>query len=437
MADLIVFNNVRDIEEKIKSNYGLAIKNIDDLKIAIENTIDNVAYHTIPKKMELSKLSCNNLIASCQCNFCGSGTSGTVGNSPWQTELSSSSPTLESKIYSTIINKPEMLEIKKEMDDLTSGNLKNNIKQFIEMYAREYIENAANSDELKSYWITFADFSNSFKVCSINFKAGEGASCTWNVPAGAKIAKFQLWGAGAGNTPGQCCGGAPFAANGAYSELTMRVNEGDSYIICAGCSCAINACWNQTPGAACMSGVTGPGICCLKADGSNHCNNTTMDRVRTQVGAGGVCNRFQNIYCTTSGACWCANGAYCFSGSCATCGSVPVYADCCDRTYCACGTDTTEISKDGIRPIHGGGCLDTNNHGCHIRPPMLDADTCEAVVSGCQCSYFTTVNCCGGCLSSGWDKHPGMGGAYSHVMNGAVDHKGDMGAGGMVKVSWK
>ena len=223
--------------------------------------------------------------------------------------------------------------------------------------------------------------------------------------------------------------------------MTLCATPGDQYTICAGCSCMRWCCSNETPGCGCMSGVTGPGICCLKADGAGcytaNCNE--MNYARCAVGAGSACHKFQNLYCTDSGPCWCSYGEYCFSGSCATCGVVAAYPACCYTAGCSCATNTKAV-KHGVQytmfGIHGGGCLDTNNYGYHIRPPIIDADTGLEFVGGCRCQTFTSGSCCGGCNASGWTWHPGHGGAGTHMMGGSTDHQGDTGRGGMVQVSW-
>ena len=86
----------------------------------------------------------------------------------------------------------------------------------------------------------------------------------------------------------------------------------------------------------------------------------------------------------------------------------------------------------------GGGCFDTNNYGCHVRPPILDSDTglVFGCTQGCHCAYFTSGTCCGGCNGRNWTYHPGHGGTYTHVMGGTNQHKGDTGRGGMVQISW-
>jgi hypothetical protein len=287
--------------------------------------------------------------------------------------------------------------------------------------------------------------SNYVKVCDPNFKTGSGASCTWTVPAGATRAMFQAWGAGKGTNPSCCCGGASFGQNGAYTQLQIDVTPGDSYTVCAGCSCSRYCCSNTDPGPGCASGVTGPGICCLRAAGANcaldNCNN--MNHMRTFTGhASSACGRFQSPLCSSSGPCWCGLGEYCFDNSCSTCGVVPVYPACCSGPhYCSCGQDAVTPCQgptQGHYGIHGGGCLDTNNYGYHIRPPIIDADTGSqfSEATGCYRQTFTSGTNCGGCEGASWTWHPGHGGAGTHIIGGTNDHQGDTGRGGMVQISW-
>lgn len=443
MADILLFNALKDVEAAIKVNGGLAI-DAATIRTAVDSAINAVDYSIVTtQQFNLNRLSCINEISTCTKNFSGSGSGGTVGGSAWNDLQNYNTETL----FVKIIAAPALNAISKRITDLQSTVLQNNIKQYIEAYAKNAIDkkiaSAANqiiATNIGTYWFRSdtigAGYSNSLKVCAVDYNVGAGATCTWVVPVGVTQAKFQVWGAGSGTNPGCCCGGSSFGGNGAYSELTIGVTAGDSYSICAGCSCSMCCCSSSAPGYACMSGVTGNGICCLKADGASYCNSTAFNYT-TMATVGGCCCRFQNPYCTTSGSCWCSYGEYC-GGSCATCGIMPIHPDCTNsRTWCACGTATKEIYKNGFNPLHGGGCLDSNLYGYHLRPPALDSDTCKAYTGGCVCATFTSESCHGGYLGASWTRHPGMGGASTHVMGGANSHYGQPGAGGMVKVSWK
>ena len=284
--------------------------------------------------------------------------------------------------------------------------------------------------------------SNVLKVCGAGWKCGEGGTCNWTVPSGVTRVKFQAWGGGQGSNPACCCGGAPWSSTGSYSEVELDVTPGEAYTLCAGCSCQISCCSNTPPGCGCISGVTGPGICCFRAEGAGcfHENCQSMNYMRTNVSgnAGGACHKNQNPYCTSSGPCWCSYNEYCQTG-CATCGQVPVYANCCYMSICSCAR-TDRNAADGVQRGHigiiGGSCLETNNYGYHTRPPIIDADTGDLFTAGCEMQTFTSGTSCGGCNAFNWTKHPGMGGTATHVMGGTNSFKGDYGSGGMIQVSW-
>ena len=289
--------------------------------------------------------------------------------------------------------------------------------------------------------------SNLLKVCHATWNEGHGPqTCTWTVPSGAYAAKFQVWGAGIGGQTGCCCGGAPFGETGAYAEAVLRVTPGDTYTVCAGCSCSRSCCSNSSPGEGCMSGVTGNGITCLKADGarcySSNCHSH-CGCLRTQSITGvSNCGRYMNPYSTSaSGSCWCSYGEYCYN-SCATCGNVPIYVSC---YTCACSCITTNcVVSDGegrtIRGLHGGGCHDTQHNGFHTRPPVISADTGQRHMDGCYCLTFTGGQGCVGGLCAycqQWSGfHPGQGGTASHNSGGDANARNDFGKAGMVQISW-
>ena len=442
------------------------------------------------KKVDnMCMLSCQCCIGSCYSALRGAGTSDTgaynnQGNkaSCWITTLDTASE-IRNYIGVAIASTPEMSTYKSMIDamgtcDMMGSSLTNlcakdpagsypsccimnGWDKACQLY--KYIESVSiqeyynSSEAVKTAWsqtlgqiaveegstVLPPDATGSLKVCGTGWKYGCGDNQNWVVPAGATRAKFQVWGAGAGSNPGCCCGGQSFGATGTYTEAWMDVTAGDTYTLCAGCSCGERyCCSNSHPSYACMSGVTGPGICCLKADGGCSSSHTAqcmaLNSHRTTLGAGGVCGRFQNPWCTSSGPCWCGNGEYCYESSCATCGVIPIYSNCCER--CACSeicSDRNPIHNQWIRSFHGGGCLDTNNYGWHSNPPLIDADTCMANYGGCAQQTFSSSCCCGGCNGKDWDWHPGHGGTATHTMGGNNNHKGDTGRGGMVMVSWK
>ena len=89
-----------------------------------------------------------------------------------------------------------------------------------------------------------------------------GCCCLWTVPTGVKRATFDAWGAG-GNGSGACscnrCHRYKGAGGGAYNSITVSVQPGWTYTICAGgvfpcCSFECNGCEG------CSSYVNGCGV---------------------------------------------------------------------------------------------------------------------------------------------------------------------------------
>lgn len=467
MADILVQNAVTALGSIIsdasqKYNYSAIFNKSLELQLVDIMNGNLGPFHSsrvgTPTNFALCELSEQSRISSCTMNYSGSGTtstdqSGTTTN-PWRASLrgQASSQSIDqivseftsrdvtlSNIFSldnTSVRRDIYLAFLAARDNLTT-------EKRVEWYHADYLlASGAGSPGMP---LSFSN-TNRIKVCGAGntWVCGVGASCTWTVPVGATRAKFQVWGAGMGSNPGCCCGGSPGGVTGAYAEMTVCVTPGEQYVACAGCACTQWCCSNNTPGPGCMSGVTGPAICCLKADGTagGNINCNALNGVRSNLGVGAACTRYQNIYCTDSGPCWCSNNEYCYSNSCATCGVVAVYPNCCSGSCgCSCALLTRVVpGGDGVADTHrgliGGGCLDTSNFGYHVRPPVIDADSGRLFTSGCAVGTFTSGSCCGGCLATGWTWHPGHGGAFTHVMGGSADFQGDTGRAGMVQISW-
>jgi hypothetical protein len=462
MADILVQNAVQEVANTIAaSGSGINYTSVlgSDLTTYVGNIISSnstagpfasAAGGGGSLLCTLSQFCC---LSHCNCNFSGSGSNQCVcnPNSGWRNG--------EVLASGTVTKTPaEIRTAILAFSSLLTGiyNANNSVVAIdINNAYSSYYDSSLSSD-IKSTWYGVAaggitetpgrriSDSNYVKVCGTGdtWKCGEGATCTWTVPAGASRVKFQVWGAGFGSNPGCCCGGDMGAHTGAYSEVTMDATPGESYTLCAGCSCRRSCCSNTSPGEGCMSGVTGPGICCLKSDGG-HCNNAncgSMNAMRCCFGLS-ACQRNQNPYCTDSGVCWCSNSEYCYDNSCDSCGIIPVYPACCDNVscYCSCACADRNSSMGatyGHRGMHGGGCFNTGFCGYHIRPPVIDADTGSQYEGGCWCLNFAGENCMGGCLGHAWDSHPGLGGNSTMVRGGINTHKGDYGKGGMVQVSW-
>jgi hypothetical protein len=458
MADIIVQNAIKAVTEAIqesaqKFNYaGTLGKSLEAfLETLIRANITSGPYNnlTTPATGYICDLSDACKISHCNCNYSGSGTTSVSDSNltnPWTngTVLKGGSEQSVLQISNKIFALSPVLA---NINSLVTGVRLDIYLAYLKLKQTFTGENATS---ILQNWYAVGlpvsdgkplSFTNRLKVCGTNWIIGQGATCTWTVPAGATQAKFQVWGAGMGSNPACCCGGASFGESGAYAEMVIPVTPGNQYTICAGCSCSRYCCSNEVPGQGCMSGVAGPDICCLKADGARcyQANCDDLNGIRCNFGSGSACRRFQNIYCTDSGACWCGLGEYCFASSCATCGVVPVYPGCCYTDACSCANPAVAIKHGPTmihRGLHGGGCLDTNNYGYHIRPPIIDSDTGAEFTAGCRCQCFTSGTCCGGCNGKDWTWHPGHGGAATHVMNESNTHKGDTGRGGMVQVSW-
>ena len=486
MADILVHNAIKDIEAAInqgssKINYGPMLGKT--LKLYIKDIIDANAtgpYGTPGggagnATQPICDLSNYLKISYCLCAYAGSGTSctDTFYNCPvgcpsgcysvWRDKTvlpgnPGGSAVTKSDVRTFILNVESSnngLKVLEAIYTASTTEVENDMYLAYLGLKADY-EAAADDDVLFAWYgiggsypqgsrISNTDY---IKVCGGSWMNGEGANCTWQVPAGATCARFQLWGAGQGSNPGCCCGGSPGGSNGAYTEMTIKVTPGDSYTICAGCAQNGCCCSAYTPPYGCMSYVTGNGICCLKADGE-FCYNTNCESFRCVKvctgSAGGGCWYWGSQYCTNSGHCWCSQGEYCAVG-CSTCGVVPVYANCWTSgggQFCNCATTACDIAgmtgeTMGMRGLIGGGCFDTNHYGYHIRPPIVHADTglMFSDTCGCYCQQMQGGSCCGGVYAISWGAHPGHGGFATHVMGGANQFYGMPGKGGMVQVSW-
>ena len=280
-----------------------------------------------------------------------------------------------------------------------------------------------------------ADPADHVYTCTTAANGNCGASCTWTVPAGATQAMFQVWGPGSMTHTGCCCGGDSYGSNGAYAVAISTVAAGDTYTLCAGCT---SCCW-ATRGA---GTVRHCGSTVSLASGTNNvslCASGGCSGVFRQMELlhGANCCRFQAKNNTNSGACICNTGSdYCFASSCASCGEIEYVADP-NLSYSA----TVPNGKSGGLPVmYAIACFDTNNYGYKIRPPVINETHTAAAANTCQCcATYTSGTCCGGkCCSyeAGYTQVFGAGAAMTHLMSGGNSNCGDMGRGGLVKVSW-
>lgn len=252
-----------------------------------------------------------------------------------------------------------------------------------------------------------------------------GASCSWTVPGGTTKVQFQIWGAGANSNGARCCGGSPWGAVGAYATVIIDAVPGCTYTLCAGCAVCCRSSWGTgQSGCGGNSYVTGFGLTGFCAESGNPRISCAMKILH----GGNICCRWQAEGRTVSGPCICETGHwYCFDNSCATCGEIPWIADT-ERSYN--GTATTGTVYGLPSYFSSKTCLDTNNYGYHIHPPMINV--CHEG-HACCCFNFTS-NSCGGCNCAPMTA-PGAGGAAVHVM-GNCCICGNTGNGGMVRVTW-
>lgn len=275
--------------------------------------------------------------------------------------------------------------------------------------------------------------SQGFKVCNTTASFNYGKCCQWTVPAGATCARFQIWGAGGGSSIGRCCGGSPFGSSGAYASVIIPVTAASTYTLCAGCAnicIPCNANYNNSasgrfPG--CPSYVTGTGL-------NNFCANGGQGRLGTWMAAYGRTNtaRLAKYNYSSAGPCFCCLGVhYCFSSSCATCGTIPYVPG---ASYF--GTTTSATSPSivyGVRGMWPSICFDTNHYGCQVHAPIYGFEASS------QCCLNWTSSCCGGGFSAanGYLQIPGAGGFASTNMGGCWNSiRGDFGRMGMVCVTY-
>ena len=259
-----------------------------------------------------------------------------------------------------------------------------------------------------------------------NFRCG--SNCTWTVPSGTTKVQFQLWGPGAGSNGSRCCGGSPFGAVGSYATVVIDAVPGCQYTLCAGCAmCCISA----YSGGVCQCGspsyVTGHKLTNLCAQGAQPRISCAMEILHNSS-----CCRWQAEGRTSSGPCICEAGHwYCYDNSCATCGEIPWLSNP-DRTYSGTAEGSTVYGLPSY--FSSKTCLDTNNYGYHIHPPVINV--CHQA-HGCCCQSFSSGSC-GGCdcrANNGYRQIPGAGGTATHVMGGNY-RCGDYGRMGMVRVTW-
>lgn len=282
------------------------------------------------------------------------------------------------------------------------------------------------------YWngiSSLATVTGDFKVCDTSGLFRCGSTCSWTVPAGASIIRFQIWGPGSSSGMGCCCGGAPFGTTGAYASVIIPAVVGCTYSLTGGCAVCCYSCWGSG-GIGQASSVTGYGLC-------NFC---------VEGGYQSLYYRMYEYSCTFvgykinsglygAGACLCNSCTdYCAAG-CSTCGMIgftkhgPAGVG---GNWYGCTIFPSSIVQ-GINGIHSAGCFDTNHYGSWCHPPIYGFESTS------QCVHSWTSVSCGGCIckaSTGKLQIPGAGGWASIKMGGTNTCAGDAGRMGMVCVQW-
>jgi hypothetical protein len=265
-----------------------------------------------------------------------------------------------------------------------------------------------------------------FKVCDTTSAKSLGTSCNWTVPNGVTCARFQLWGAGAGNCGASCCAFTPFGGTGAYASVIIPVTAGCTYVLTSGAS----AC-GATDGSA--SSVTGFGLsnfCAEGGEGSRCCELN----VRCIPGvSAGYCNAPNNFYL---GGCIISDTMVCWQAY-----TTPFGSDVCDTSFppiSSCKTFYGSATNGTVYGIRGSfGFIRTNNCGqvsCAVHPPIYGF----ASSSCCGVSH-SGVASAGGCCcraDQGYLVVPGAGGVAA-TGTGGSSINGDSGRLGMVCVSYK
>jgi len=275
----------------------------------------------------------------------------------------------------------------------------------------------------------------SLNVCDVSGYYRCGVCCLWTVPGGVSIAQFQIWGAGSGTAPGSCCSGSPPGDTGAYAIAIIPVTPGCQYTLCSGCArCCCSYCTVSADSlGGCDSFVSGFGLTnfCAQGGSNGHTYCTMVDL----HGNDGCC-RYNALGQRSAGPCICSGSVwYCFSNSCATCGLISIRASA--RTYYG---SATSGYVTGLPSFHAGGCLTSDHYGYFCHSPVISETHGVFTGSNC-CATFSSGTCCGGwnCSAANTEsgrRHPGGGGAMTHMMGGHTEHYGDSGRMGMVRVTY-
>jgi len=310
------------------------------------------------------------------------------------------------------------------------------------------------------------------KVIQNESNAGCGATCTWTVPTGATKVQFQVWGAGANGSAGECCGMGIPGGNAAYATITIDAVAGCQYALTAACSLCCCMHYGALSGfstpkcttpdnqlKACPSFVTGFGLTNFCAEGGMHVDacrykeTLLIDRhgskwqslITTKAATCGnpMCNYFvgesltnADGWCLYEGAPWmCMANANKVLAGCH-----PIVEECCVKFY-----GTTQ----GILGSYAGWqWYDTNNNSQNCQ---MQGRWCRGPIhSLCRLAPVwpgpTWFNYGGnqeggrgknftGCTTLCCYDMPGLGGLQGFASGGGCGG-GYRGTGGAVRVSW-
>lgn len=259
------------------------------------------------------------------------------------------------------------------------------------------------------------------KVCASSLACN--AACTWTVPGGTKIARFQIWGPGGGAGMGCCCGGSPFGTTGAYASIIIPVVPGCQYVLCAGCACCCYMGWHirTTPCRGSSSYVSGFGLsnfCAMGGEDVNICARYCRDMCNLERM---TCGYYSATDCYAAGGGICNGGNdFCGTSSCASCGCI-YFSSNQSTNFFGCYTGSAQSLRfvdcltygtqvAGINGINGTACWDTNIYMLFRHPPIYGFQSSSQC---CICGSGSTIG--GAC----W--------AYDHIFN---NHNLNPGAGG-------
>lgn len=291
--------------------------------------------------------------------------------------------------------------------------------------------------------------------CICNTSGGNGCSpdicflcCNITVPAGSTIARFMVWGAGAGSGGGNCCSFAPSGATGAFSSVIMPVTPGEVYCMyvgnsstncqyCCGCSNYIAAGAHDGM----RSYIVGPGLCNFCADGgeanlwegmkARACSAGKLDFINAN------CCKFVDIRNISSAEIPSYGGCICYGSTVCT-GSglrggpyncVNTQGSYTKRGY---GCTTRGAVVWSIPSLYTGHVFDTNSYGFGLFTPTYSPVQTPQCYSYTNYSYTSDCYACawGGSWCSGSQCSPGTGGFWTSVFGGTTAIYGDRGRGG-------